>query len=162
MTYDLPADIDGLKLYSLKRKDPEYKLNYIPQDQLDDSIPDPSVSSGHPTVYTLWSSYVRLWPIPASEITMYLRYIKKITNFADDTTANEIPDKWEDVVLSGALVKAFRLDKRMNEMAFMQAEYDRGIERMQNDNEMIIDYKAVVGEHTTGLGYRMYERPITE
>ena len=163
MTYDLPTDIDGHKVFSLKRKDGDRKLDFIPQDQLDESVPDPSVSSGRPIVYTLWYTYVRLWPIPDSAITMYLRYVKKITEVADDTTTlTEIPDRWENVVLDGVKVRAFSFDRRPNEAAIAKADYDVGIERMQNDNEMIIDYKAVVGEHTRGLRSYAYERPITE
>ena len=162
MSYDLPDDIDGYKILSLRDKTNDRKYTFIDQDDLDKNVPDPSESTGSPYLYTLWANALKLWPIPSSVFTAYLRYIKTMTTLQDNTTVtSEIPDKWKNVVLSGAKELAYTFDKRFTEASLMAVKYANGVNDMKIDNEMIIDRLITAKSHrrTKGRGRRGFVSP---
>jgi len=161
MSYSLPDDIDGYKILSVHRKDPEMKIDYVDQRIFDEFIPDPDTSSGNPDYYTLWGDAIKLWPIPSSDgQKIYVRYIKEITTLADnDTGTNDIPQKWDDMVVQGILVRAFKYDGKVNEMALSQQEYERGLIRMEEENGLIIDAKRVARSHGVEFGTTPWVTP---
>ena len=120
MSYDLPADIDTNKIYTVREKENDYKLNYIPQNDFDEAVPDSSVSSGIPRDYIVYAGVIRLYPVPDDAYTIYMRYIKIPTELADDDNSTDFSSKYDNVILNNALVRAFRFDKRLQEMAFAQ------------------------------------------
>jgi hypothetical protein len=146
-SYSLPTDIDGHKVYTVTQTTDDRKLDFVPQDQVDKYLPDPTVSSGNPKAYTLWDSSIRLMPIPSSIITMTMRYVKTITALTDAAVSSEIPAKWDDVVLQGMLAKAYKFDKRLDDAVDAQNHFLAGIERMKSDNAMVIDYVNIADSH---------------
>ena len=148
MSYDLPTDLDTKKIFDVRRYESDCKLTYVPQNKLDEWAPDPSVSSGLPYYYTLWADAIKLWPVPDSGISIYVRYIKNITALADNTTTTvDIPAKYDDVVINGALTKAYLFDNRPNDALVAQGLYNEGLGRMILDNKQIVDYNEVADTH---------------
>ena len=148
MTYDLPTDIDGNKIFSVRRTDGDIRINYVDQHIFDKYVADPTTASGNPDWYSLWANQMKLWPIPGSAISIYVRYIKQVPSVTDSTAvstdlANLV--KWDDVILSGVLVKARRFDSK--DYSIEKADYENGITRMKSDNSQIIDYNNVTESH---------------
>jgi len=148
MTYDLPTDIDGNKILSLKQETTPAKLIYINQRRLDELEADPTTSSGNPLYYTLWAGDVRLWPVPSAAITMYLRYLKVITELSDSASSTtDIPTKWDEVVLDGMKVHAFRMFPSWGDSLRQKAVYENGIILMKRDNDALIDEDGISEPH---------------
>jgi len=162
LTYDLPSDIDGYKVFDLRQQTTDVKLTFKPQEWIDLYWPDPTVTSGNPLFYTLFASSMKLIPLPASAITMYIRYIKGITALTDSAASStDVPAKWDDVIIQGALAKAYKFDKRIEDSIDAQNQFEKGIERMQLDNECIIDNSPIAqGHRTVGIEMPRYARPI--
>ena len=149
MSYDLPTDIDGYKIFSVRRADGDMRIDYVDQHIFDKYIPDPTTSGGNPDWYTLWAAQMKLWPIPGSVISIYRRYIKTITLLADNASSiTDIPSKWDDVILAGALIKARRFDSK--DYSIEKVDYENGILRMKSDNSMILDYNNIAESHRLG------------
>jgi hypothetical protein len=153
LSYDLPADIDlsGRKVFSVKQEDSPAKLVYIDQNTFDALEPEPTSSSGYPYYYTLWSKAIRLYPMPSSVITMYMRYIKTVTSLTDSATSEtDIPSKHDNVVIDGALVYAFMLFPSFGNSQQQRAVYELGIKRMIQDNNIVIGDDGISFSHSIG------------
>ena len=150
MSYDLPSDIDlsGNKIISLKQNESPTKLIYIDQRSFDSLEPDPTTSSGYPYWYTTYGKYLRLYPVPDSAITIYMRYIKTIDNFADNSTEHaDLPDKWQDVVLDGMKIHAFRYEPEWGNADNQMVVFEAGLKKMRDDNKITIDDDQVSWSH---------------
>ncbi len=149
MSYDLPSDLQGGgdKIYDIRQKDSPVKLRYIDQGTLDLLEPDPGDSSGDPFHYTVFSDSLRLWPVPSSVMTMYIRYLKNITALADTATANEIPSQYDNVVIDGALVHAYRYEEGWGNPQTQIQLYEAGVARMIRDNAQVVGDDGVTLAH---------------
>jgi len=153
VSYDLPTDIDlsGRKVVSVRQTSTPAKLVYVSQHRMDELEADPTVSSGNPLFYTLWSSYIRLFPMPSAVITMYMRYIKTITPLTDSAVSTtDIPDKFSEVVLDGMKVHAFRMFPKWGDSNAQKVIYEQGILRMIEDDNAEIDADNISGAHIPG------------
>ena len=150
MTYDLPSTIDGLKVYSLRQKTDDVKLTYLDQRDFDQRFPDPDDQSGggNPLWYTIYGRdsttkkpYLRLFPIPASEITMYLRYMTVMDTYDNDTSTDTVilPDKYDSVLLDGILYKWYEFDPERGDSNAKVASFMEGIKKADQDNKTIDD-----------------------
>lgn len=159
LSYDLPSDIDGYKILSLKQTTNDLKLYFIPQEEFDRLYPDPTEHTGNPVCYTLFANAIRLYPTPSSAIQITIRYVKTITALTDAAVSGDIPAKWDDVVLEGILAKAYKFDKRLQESIDSFNKYIEGVERMKVDNEMIIDNIDVANSHRVKRSVLNFKRP---
>jgi len=162
LTYDLPSDIDGYKVFDLRQQTTDIKLLYKPQEWVDKYYPDPTNTSGNPLIYTIYANQYKLIPIPSSVITMYERYVKTITALTDSAlSTTDIPAKWDDVIIQGALAKAYKFDKRLDDSVEAKNEFLLGIERMKLDNEAMIDHTPIAAGHRMEeIEMPRYQRPI--
>ena len=162
LVYDLPTDIDGYKVFDLRQQVTDVKLIYKPQEWIDEYYPEPTNTSGNPLFYTVYANAYKLIPIPSSVMTIYERYIKTITTLEDTAlSTTDIPAKWDDVIISGVLAKAYKFDKRLNESIDAKNDFLLGIERMKLDNECAIDYTPIAeGHRTAEVSMPRYQRPI--
>lgn len=147
LTYSLPDDIDGYRILSLKQTTSPTKLTFINQREFDYLEPKPTDSSGNPYIYTVWGNGIRLYPIPDAEITMIMRYLKNTTAPDDGTTALDIPDKYEDIVLDGMKVPAFSYEPEWGNPVSQKVIYNSGIQRMIRDNSITIDNDGISKPH---------------
>jgi hypothetical protein len=141
MTYDLPTDIDlsGNKVMDLRQKTSPAKLIYISQKRLDELDPNPT-RTGNPTHWTKWANQIRLYPIPSSVITMYLRYmLDKATDYNDEIVTSQIPVKFDWVVNAGMKKYAFAMFPRWGNVAEANSLFENGIGNMLSDNNIVLD-----------------------
>jgi len=151
--YDLPTDVDTNKIFAVYDRTNDRTYGYLPYDEFVKLIADPSNSSGEAVLYTFWASMIKLWPIPASVITFYLDYISLITALTDATVACEIPAKYDNVVIDGALVYGYKFDPDMGDWKQQQAIYEAGIAKMIADNgAMINELGRTQGHRTRCIG----------
>jgi hypothetical protein len=153
MTYDLPADCDlsGRKVISLRQKESPQKLFYISQRFLDEVEPEPDTVTGNPLYYTIFAQQIRLYPVPNDAYTMYMRYIKTITALTDSAlSTTEIPAKFDEVVLDGMKVHAFRMFPKWGDSNTAKALFEQGILKMISDDDAEIDASNVSGSHIIG------------
>lgn len=149
MTYDLPTDMDlsGHKVYSLRQKDSPVKLIQMNQRRFDELEPNPT-AEGNPYWYVPWGNTIRLYPIPSAVITMYLRYIKTVTALTDSAASTtDIPDKFDEVILSGIKVHAFRMFPEWGNSAEQVALFENGIMQMKRDNFVELDSDDLSSRH---------------
>jgi hypothetical protein len=164
MTYDLPTFIDAMKVQVVKELDDDTKLTYVDQRQFDKLVPDPSgQATGIPYAYTIWSRdtttykpYIRLYPIPDAAYTIYMRFYGNLTMYAaaTPTAVNEVPTKYDVVVLDGVLEKFFQQYPQYGDTNSKKADFLAGVNRM-NDENGVPDEELVAESH----GNRVVLRP---
>lgn len=158
LSYDLPSDIDGYNIFSLKQTETPITLKYIDQRRFDQLEPDPTETEADPEFYTVYASSLRLFPTPSQEITMTLRYLKTATALADDDETLDIPEKWDSVLLDGAKVHAFNYEPEWGSPKTQIQLYEAGIARMLQDNSNIQDDDGVSETHPFGVGLEVLPR----
>ena len=142
MSYDLPLDIDlsGHKLFDLRQYTTPAKLVYISQRRFDELQPDPTIQTGAPLYYTIFATSLKLWPVPDAAINMYMRYIKTIAVISDsETSTTDIPAKFDEVVLDGAKVHAFKYFPEWGDSREQKQIYEGGVLEMKRDNNISLD-----------------------
>lgn len=145
--YDLPTDIDTNKIIAVFDRTDDVAYKFIPHDLFVKLIPDPSNDSGGSRFYTFWANVIKLWPIPDSVWTFYLRYIQEITAWADSTADNEIPQKYDPVIIDGALAYAYKLDPDLGNETRQIQLYEAGVNRMIRDNSVMPNHLPRARSH---------------
>jgi hypothetical protein len=161
-SYDLPTDIDTNKLFAIYERTNNITLTYKPYDEFVRLVANPSASSGTSLIWTFFAKTLRLYPVPASIITMYLDYIKLITSPSDDATALDIPDKYEPVVIDGMLVYGYKFDPEMGDVLKQQAIFEDSILRMEADNRTMINEYTETGSHRDRLTHGVEMFPLND
>lgn len=154
MSYDLPTDLldGGFKIYDMRQKESPSPIVYIDQRRFDELEPDPTDSSGNPFYYTLYADTLRLWPVPDDVYAIYMRYVKNITTMTDGATTCETPVQYDDVVVDGMKVHAFRYEPEWGDTTKQKIIYESGIQRMIRDNDLTLDDDGVTERHGYGTG----------
>jgi len=148
MSYNLPDDIDTYKVLTIRDKTNDFPIKFIPIEKFDRIIGNPSESTGQPVWFTLWADVIKLYPVPAGIYTTDVRYIKKITLLTDDEdSTTDLPDKWTDVLLQGALVKAHNFDKDSQAMQICHRMYLDGLDAMKIENNTLIAHIRKTNSH---------------
>lgn len=157
MTYDLPSDIDGLKVISVRQKEDDVKLTYIDQREFDRVFPDPDDMSGggNPLWYIIYGrdstskkGYIRLFPIPASVITMHIRYITVMDAYDNDDSSSTVvlPGKMESVLMDGIIAKWYEHDPERGNASTKRSEFWEGIKKADQENKTT-DHDMVANSH---------------
>jgi len=147
----LSPAIDTNKIIAVFDRTNDRTYKFIPHHKFVKLFPDPSNDSGNPTTYTFWANVIKLYPVPASVFTFYVRYISLITELADDANSNEIPAKYDQVVIDGALTWAYRLDPELGNITTQQQLYEGGVSRMIKDNRNMPDEISRSCSHRGGM-----------
>ena len=150
--YDLPTDVDTNKIFAVYDRTNDRTYTYAPYEKFVKRVADPSNNSGQSVWYTFWASLIKLYPIPASILTFYLDYISLATAWTDAAVSNELPAKYDPVVIDGALVYAYKFDPDMGLWTQQQAIYEASVKRMISDNSVMIDDLPVTTSHRGRLG----------
>ena len=134
-SYDLPADISGVKVLSVYERTNDVTYQYMDYSQFVKRVANPADNISTPSrLWTLYANTLRLYPVPAGVITIYMDYVKKATKFADNDTAIDIPDKYTKVVIDGILALAYKLDRQLGDEALQVQIYEGGMQKMVQDN----------------------------
>jgi len=148
MTYDLPSDINGQRVISVRQKDTPAKLIYVPQRELDILEPKPDSYTGNPLYYTLYANDIRLFPVPSDAYTMYLRYMKTIIALTDSASSTtDIPPMFDEVILNGVKVHAYKYFPQWGNFEVARRDYEGGIINMKRDNDCQPDDDQISAVH---------------
>jgi len=162
MDYDLPTDIDTTKVFSVFDRTYDRSYKFVPHDILIKIAPDPSTVTGNPYLYSIWAGVLKLYPIPDSVFTVFLKYVKNITSFTDAAVSIEIPEKYDNVVIDGALKWAYKFDPELGDEAKQTQLYENGISLMMMDNRLVIDGEPVSGSHRDRYNGYLQEFPVNQ
>jgi len=141
--YDLSAsgsnltDLDGQKVIRIRPPTTTFReIQYLPYDQFYQKIANWVDQFGDP-IYWTWEDYqiIRVNPIPNAIATYTIYYQKtmtEITDDSDDNTELDIPDKYRNVLVDGALWRCARIVDEEREVRFKQ-DYEEAKARMLHD-----------------------------
>lgn len=146
-TYDLPADCDTSKVLNLYDRTNDITLKYQEYNRFTELVPDPSEDSGDAYWWTFWANTIRLYPVPDSAYTLYLDYVKNITELADDDNTTDVPSKYDNLIISGAMVYVYKFDPKMGNWQTEKQSYELEIQKMIQDNAQMIASKGVPVSH---------------
>src|SRR3990167_414299 len=152
--YDLPTDVDTNKVFSLSDRTNDITYTFIPYEKFIRAVADPTNYSGNSIWWTFWASMIKLYPIPSSVWTFYLDYISLITAWTDAAASNEIPAKYDPVIIDGVLVYAYKFDPELGNSQIQQVIYEAGVQKMIKDNMNMINELGRSGSHRDRLGRR--------
>jgi hypothetical protein len=136
--YGLPSDYE--KMVDIRQKASPAKLIALDAEQFDNIKPDPSVDpQGQPLYYYLWGvtagiRQVTLYPTPDAVYTLYVRYLKLITDMSSDTDTPVIPDRWQWLITQGAYAMANEWNTE-DATALSYQQYETWLERYAQDVE---------------------------
>jgi hypothetical protein len=109
----------------------DHVLEYIGSDSADFDYPLNSLPSGNPWEWSFWNDTVRLYPVPDSTATLYVRAIRNATPFGLGTasgTEPDLPDPFHAVLATYATSAAYfqQEDPTMGNqyMALFQSQLD--------------------------------------
>ena len=141
IAYDLPTDIDTQKMFAIYDRTDDITYSYVPYERFVKLVPDPSNYNGGTCLWTLWAKTIRLFPIPDDVRNVFLDFIRLITPLSDNTTACDIPAKYDPIIIDGVLYYGYQFMPTLANYKNKQQDYELGIERMIKDNiQMIADY----------------------
>ena len=163
LDYDLPADIDTDKIFSVFDRTNNITYTYMEHDKFLRAYPNPSLNTGNPSIFTVWADVIKLYPIPSSVFTLFMKYIKTITLLADDSESTNVPAKYDTVIIDGVLMWAYKLDPQKGNSSEQARIYEYGaggspgnakggVQGMVEDNRMMISELSVTESHRTKGG----------
>jgi len=125
--YALPLGDDRLKdLVSITLIDPsgqDTKLVAVPYRRLHELVPNPdSETQGKPKVYTLWDNAIQLYPIPETEYTVQILYVKWPTKLEDTLDESDFIGL-DDVIIAGATQTGFMSLQQKEETIFWNQQF---------------------------------------
>ncbi len=147
LDYDLPTDIDTNKLVAVFDRTQDRTYKFIPYEKFVRLYPDPSNDTGDPSIYTFFANVLKLYPVPSSVFTVFLNYIKVMTDAADDSTDLDIPDRYRKVIIDGILTFVYKFDPELGDELKQTQLYELGIKRMIVENNQMIDERAQSQSH---------------
>ena len=138
-SYDPPPGLDTNKLLSMYERTNDITYTYMPYQKFVRLVADPSNNIGTPARYfTYYAGDIRLYPVPSEVITVYLDYVRNITQLTDDNSiACDVPIKYDPVIIDGVLSYIFRFDPQLGDLQTQIQTYEAGIRRMITDNNMM-------------------------
>jgi len=152
MDYDMPTDIDDYKIFSVFDRTNNRNYTFVPHDKFLRYVPNPSLNTGGSYIYTLWADTLKLYPVPDSAYTLFVKYISKITALVDDANTIEIPEKYDPVIIDGALRYAYKFDPELGTETTQVALYEAGINQMEAENRTNINDLGVTESHRNKAG----------
>ena len=130
--------IDTTKTIHVYEKTNDITLTFVPYERLRQIIADETSQSGVTRWYSIFAGNLILHPTPASVIAYYIDYVKLMSAITDSSTALDIPDKYEKVVIDGILEFAYKFDPELGSHADQHILYKEGMEQLIRENQQII------------------------
>ena len=145
----IAADMDTTKAVAVYDKTYERTYKYVDYARFRCAISDETNNKGAPSIFSFFALQLLLYPVPDSIVATYIDYVKMITDLTDAATAGDIPSKYDSVVIDGVLVYVYRVDPQLGNWVQQQAIYEAGVQRMAQDNNMIIAELPQTQSHRT-------------
>ena len=87
--------------------------------------------TGRPTMYALYSDIMTLYPTPAEDGELTVRYRATITPMATDSAVTAIPGDYDHLLVTYALYKAYRKEDDAQMAQFYWQEFERDLREMR-------------------------------
>lgn len=155
--YNMPSPFEALRKLSIL--DSDYKnhtvLNRITIDSYEAKYDEDEDARGFPVEYVREGCAVRLWPTPDAVYTMTQKYWTTLSDLSD-TNDPVIPQSWHEIVLFGALWRAFILH---------MGDYVRGNEAKRHQASLInnavpVEAKEEIDSHRAALSVEFNEYDV--
>lgn len=130
--YLIPSGIDtieGMRITDPSGDEVDITRNYLDFRTFDQRFPDPSENeSGVPRYWTVRDGNYYLFPKPDKTYTFDIRYQKIPTTLSADADVPEVPERFQEILVLGALSRAHKFndeydladfeDRKMEELLF--------------------------------------------
>lgn len=138
--YTLNADVETVETLRYTAPDNEEKDltgDYIEPSEFDYKYPDPAAdNSGKPHTWTIKEGELLLYPKPDAVYTLDIRYQKLPTELSADIDVPDVPERFKELLVLGALVRAHKFND----------DYDLAQEEQSYMDEQVLD--AVANTYT--------------
>ncbi len=133
--YALPADFQQmltLRITAPTANVSDITKNYLTNETFDAKYPAPT-DEGTPSYWTVYGDDLLVYPVPDATVnTLTLKYLKSATTLTDDSDVPEIPEEYQEVLITGALYRIFQSDDQYAEAMNTKDEHTALVEDMLN------------------------------
>lgn len=131
---DVSMPHDFKKLHSFYQSDGGTPLVHQPIEQLEAR----TSRTGNPCFYSIVGDGFVFWPVPASNVTLRLRYRKWITPLTENNAVNDILKRYPDMYLYGCLMQASQYLRENESFAQWSALFETAIEDANTLNANLV------------------------
>lgn len=136
VAYALPSDFARLR--ALTRTDTGTPMDPVSIEFFDGLLYSPQ-ATGAPRMYTFDGSGLNLYPTPDGAYNLQLRYYRDPPDMALDGDTPSIPPAYQDILISYAVMKAYRAEDDVQMAQFYLGEFNRGLAELASDRQFEID-----------------------
>lgn len=147
--YDLQSDVDtieSIRITAPSGEERDITSGWVTYQEYDALYPDPTeVSSGTPYRWTVRNDDLLLFPKPDAAYTLTIRYQKTPTALSADGDIPDIPERYKELLVLGALIRAHKFNDNYDLAQVEQAALD----------ELLLDTVARTYTRQTGRPVQM-------
>lgn len=96
-------------------------------------FPQPLATRGLPTNYRLRSSFLEVYPLPSGTFILAVDYMLAPSTMLAGTDEPPWPESYHQILIAGALAKAFEDDYNFQAADVQHKKFQEGIEKMKDD-----------------------------
>jgi hypothetical protein len=127
---------------------------YVNIVDFDKALPNAN-DNGVPMYYTLFGEdKIQFYPIPDQVYTINYRYKKRLPDLSADADTPQLPKKWHELLVHGALARAYH-DTRYQDSYNI---FMNGIQGMRKEEFEMPDFEPSMKPHTFHMESTDYER----
>lgn len=130
----LPQDYVQAVDLTMTSQGKQTQLEYISFEELNANYPDYwNTTTYPPTIPTKWFFYngvIGVFPAPAENTTVRLRYWKKPTNLVISTDVPSIPSQFEELLVVGAAYRVLQVKDNYDQAGVLQNKYDELLQKL--------------------------------
>lgn len=123
--YDLPPSFESLRISAIKDPDSELhsQLIRISIKDYENIYSEDTEQQGMPQKYFRGNANIILWPTPDEIYTIILHYRQQLSDLSDDNINPQLPRSWQEMLLMGAVYRAFIRNNDYNKGNNAKAHY---------------------------------------
>lgn len=150
----LPTDfVQAIDMY-LTQTGLESLLVYRDYQDIDQLYPDPTDTTINPNgIPKFWYKYgntIRVFPAPAGDYTLTLRYLKRPTLLSNDSDVPALPQEFEELLIAGATFRILQIKDNYDQASIWQNKYDELL------SKLVVRYSQTQGGHANKMRINRY------
>lgn len=127
-SYDLPSDVgevEGMRITDPSGDEADITDRFLTWKEYDKKFPDPAEDdSSKPYFWTIRENNFLLYPKPDTTYTLDIRYQKIPTALSGDSDVPEVPERYKELLVLGALIRAHKFNDNYDLAQVEQASLD--------------------------------------
>lgn len=112
----------------------ESQLIYISYEKLFNEYPDPDDLTAYPaSIPTHWYMYdetIKIFPAPAEQTNVRLRYYKKPTDLVQAVDVPSIPSQFSELLVVGAAYRVLQVKDNYDQAAILENKYNELLQKL--------------------------------